>query len=166
MLVTDKHVRAWSAFLEASGDFLICFEDDAIFKKDSIERVQDLLAVVSNKDSAYPIYVDLAGGCELEELKIGNIETCRDALFRHYSKPVTNTACVYLMNRKLVTSFHHLITRRPWLRLIGIDWMMNKLFMLMTRDGAECICMHADPTIFKHGTTTGEYLSWQAEGTH
>jgi len=26
------------------------------------------------------------------------------------------------------------------------------------------ICMHASPTIFKHGTTTGEYVSWQAKG--
>jgi hypothetical protein len=39
--------------------------------------------------------------------------------------------------------------------------MMNKLFILMASDGVEVDCMH-DPTVFKHGTTTGEYVSWQA----
>ena len=159
MVLTDKHIRAWAAFLETGGDFLICFEDDAMFKDDSNQRVADLLDTLSRKNCDTPIYVDLAGGCELDELKIGNLETGRDASFRFYSKPVTNTACAYLMSRSLVTSFYEIVTRRPWLRLIGADWMINKLLMLMESDGVTCDCMHAEPTIFKHGSATGEYQS-------
>ena len=35
-VVTDKHIRAWSAFLETGRDFLIFFEDDAVFNDDSV----------------------------------------------------------------------------------------------------------------------------------
>lgn len=164
MVITDKHIRVWTAFLETSGDFLICFEDDAVFKDDSIQRVGDLLETLFERNSESLIYIDLAGGCQLEELQIGRIEKSREFCFRHYSKPVTNTACVYLMSRPLVAAFHEMIIRNPWFRLIGIDWMMNKLFIELVKDGVKCDCIHADPTIFRHGTTTGEYVSWQAQG--
>jgi hypothetical protein len=160
MMVTDKHIRAWTTFLETGADFLICFEDDAVFKDDSIQRVADLLATLAHNYPGEPVYVDLAGGFRLEELRIDKLESRRDASFRYYSKPVTNTACTYLMSRPLVAHFHDTLTRRPWLRLISVDWMMNKLFMLIEKGGIQCHCMHADPTIFKHGSTTGEYACW------
>lgn len=162
VIVTEKHVRAWGRFLDSGADFLLCFEDDAVFKDDSVQRIKDLLGILSQRNPGTRIYVDLAGGCKLDELKIVNLETGQDASFKHYSKPVTNTACGYLMNRQLAVAFHSILTRRPWLRLIGIDWMMNSLFIQMANDGMKCDCMHAVPTIFKHGTTTGEYVSWQA----
>jgi hypothetical protein len=37
---------------------------------------------------------------------------------------------------------------------------MNKLFILAANDRVECACMHASPTIFKHGSATGEYIPW------
>lgn len=159
-VVTDKHIRAWSRFLESGADFMICFEDDAVLRDDSSQRVNELLDNLSRKSSHSLIYVDLAGGCERGALKIDNLETGIDASFRFYSKPVTNTACSYLMSRPLVTIFIEMVIRRPWLRLIGVDWLMNKLFILAANDGVECACMHAFPTIFKHGSVTGEYVAW------
>jgi GR25 family glycosyltransferase involved in LPS biosynthesis len=162
-VVTDKHIRAWSAFLESDADFMICFEDDAVFKDDSTQRLNELLDDLARRLPDILIYVDLAGGCERDMLKIDTLETGRDASFRFYRKPVTNTACSYLMSRPLVTIFIEMIVRRPWLRLIGIDWMMNKLFILAANDGIECSCMHASPTIFKHGSFTGEYKTWNLD---
>jgi hypothetical protein len=159
-VVTDKHLRAWSAFLDTGGDYLICFEDDAVFKGDSIDRLVALLAEPNLVDG--PLYADLAGGCTREALQIHNLEVSWDGSFRHYSKPVTNTACAYLLSRPLAARFCEIVARRPWLRLIGIDWLMNTCLMHMAADGVRCACFHADPTIFKHGTTTGEYVSWQA----
>lgn len=95
VLVTDKHVRAWGAFLDAGADFLLCFEDDVIFKDDSIQKINELFDAVRRRNLGAPIYVDLAGGCKVEELKIGYLETGQDASFKFYSKPVTNTACAY-----------------------------------------------------------------------
>lgn len=79
------------------------------------------------------------------------------------AKPVTNTACAYLMSRPLVIIFLDILTKRPLLRLIGVDWLMNKLFISMAKNEMECACMHANPTIFKHGTTTGNYVAWDRE---
>lgn len=161
MMVTDKHIRAWAAFLDTGGDFLICFEDDAVFRDNSIQRINDLLDTLSRKNRSSPTYIDLAGGCRLEELRIDKLESQRDASFRHYSKPVTNTACTYLMSRPLVAYFHDALTGRPWLRLIGVDWLMNMLFITMEKEGIACACMHADPTLVKHGSTTGDYVAWE-----
>jgi hypothetical protein len=166
VIVTDKHIRAWSTFLETGADFLICFEDDAVFKEQSVVRITELLNTLFQGNIDKRIYIDLAGGCTLEQLRIDNLENGRDASFRLYRKPVTNTACVYLMSRPLVSLFYEIITRKPLLRLIGIDWMMNKLFIELADQGLDCGCMHADPTIFDHGTTTGEYVSWQASRLH
>jgi GR25 family glycosyltransferase involved in LPS biosynthesis len=163
MFVSDKHIRAWTAFLEKGSDCLICFEDDAVFRSDSIQRLMALLDELSPSQLDRPLYVDLAGGCSLDALSIQNLEESWDGSFRRYSKPVTNTACAYLLSKPLVAMFVETITRRPWVRLIGIDWMMNKLLMHIADEGVQCACMHSDPTIFKHGTTTGEFVSWQAE---
>jgi len=166
VVVTEKHVRAWGRFLDSGADYLICFEDDAVFKDDSIQRIKGLLDFLSQGNPGARIYVDLAGGCNIDELKIDNLESSQDASFKFYSKPVTNTACVYLMSRELVVAFHSILTRKPWMRLMGIDWMMNSLFIQMENDRMQTVCMHAVPTIFKHGSTTGEYVSWQANVPH
>ncbi len=166
VMVTSKHVRAWGEFLDTDADFLICFEDDAVFRDDSVKKLNNLMTALDEKHTNTPCYIDLGGGCQLSDLKIGRLEESQDESYRYYSKPVTNTACSYLMNRQLVVTFYTILTKRPWLRLIGIDWMMNSLFVWMANEEVECVCIHAEPTIVKHGTTTGEYVSWQANGQH
>jgi hypothetical protein len=92
---------------------------------------------------------------------IDRLEENQDESHSYYSKPVTNTACAYLISRQLVATFPVIFTKRTWLRLIEIDWMMNRLFIRMANKGVEYFCMHEDPTILKHGTVTGEYVFWQ-----
>jgi hypothetical protein len=166
VMVTEKHVRAWGIFLDSGADFLICFEDDAVFKDDSAQKIKDVLGFLHRRNIESRVYADLAGGCKLDRLKLGNLEAGQEGDFKFYSKPVTNTACVYLMSRQLVVAFHSILAESPWLRLIGIDWMMNSLFIQMEKNGMESICIHAAPTVFRHGTTTGEYVSWQAQVPH
>lgn len=166
VIVTEKYIRAWGRFLDSSADFIICFEDDVVFKGDSINRIRDLLGLFAIKKIDDRINVDLAGGCKLDELRIDNLESSQVAFFKFYRKPVTNTACAYLMSRQLAVTFHTILTRKPWLRLLGIDWMMNGLFVTMENERIESVCAHAVPTIFKHGTTTGEYVSWQTNVPH
>ncbi len=165
--VTDKHIRVWAKFLDTNADWLICFEDDAVFKQDSISNVEALLGQLVNMSCHNPLYIDLAGGCDLKDLGIEKLLVKQDECFRYYKKPVTNTACAYLMNRSLVSKFHSILTRKPWIRLIAVDLMMNNLFIHMNdmvlKPEERVICMHADPTFFKHGTTTGDYVSWQAD---
>jgi len=158
-VVTDKHIRAWEFFLDTGADFLICFEDDLVFKDDSIQRVLGLLDLISESNENKLIYIDLAGGFQTDNLKIDKLESHRDNSFKYYSKPVTNTVCGYLLSRSLTSRFHEILLRRPWLRLIGADWMVNKLFILLNKSGTDCLCMHSEPTIFKQGSMIGEYFS-------
>ena len=161
-IVTDKHIRAWSAFIETDCEYLICFEDDAVFKDDSMERLCKLFDMFIIRGLNQCLYVDLAGGCKFNNLKISQLQINKIDGFVHYKKPVTNTACVYLLSRPVVAKFLDQLIGQPCLRLIGVDWLMNKLFMLMSKKKFECFCIHAEPSIFKHGSTTGEYLTWQA----
>ena len=156
---SDQHVRAWTTFLQSDAEFLISFEDDAIFKEDSSQRIFDLINLLLKSKGSVPIFIDLAGGVKLNDLKIGKLESKHDANFRYYSKAVTNTACVYLMNRSLIKNFHSILAQRPWLRLLQVDFMMNKLFIIMEEMEITTECMHAEPSVFGHGSATGEYAS-------
>ncbi|AWW47462.1 hypothetical protein DPM17_01650 [Polynucleobacter paneuropaeus] len=159
MIVTAKHIRAWEQFLEMNVDYLIVFEDDVIFQESSALRLSNLLSTLGQKNKL--CYVDLGGGAELSDLMVDRLLIYQEAEYRHYKMPVTNTACAYLIGRELAEVFSKTLVSRPWLRLIGIDWMINNIFILNKELMQDCLCMHADPTIFKHGTTTGDYISWQ-----
>jgi len=54
--VTDKHVRAWSSFLESDSEYLICFEDDAVFKADSIQKVKATIKFLEENNSHKAVY--------------------------------------------------------------------------------------------------------------
>ena len=161
MAVTDKHIRAWTLFLESGADFLVCFEDDAVFRNSNGQQLVNLLDKLIQEKSAQAIFVDLAGGCALDVLEIDKLQIRQDSTFRYYCKPVTNTACVYLLSRPLAITFCDILSRNLWLRLIGVDWIMNVLFILMEKAGIKCDCMHADETIFCHGSVTGLYKPWE-----
>jgi len=159
--VTDKHIRAWDRFLELDCDFLICVEDDAVFKPDSIEQFAAVIQEISALEPRGNLYVDLAGGCSLPDLHIAHLVQRKRGFFTFYKKAVTNTACAYLLSRPLVASFKSTLVRSPATRLISIDWMINKLLMELYRTGDSCVCFHADPTVFKHGSTTGDFQAWE-----
>jgi hypothetical protein len=161
---SDQHVRAWTTFLQSDAEFLIVFEDDAIFKKNSTQRVYDLINKLSESKEYGPLYVDLAGGCKLDNLRIDKLEKNRDANFRYYTKPVTNTACVYIINRSLAINFHRILAQKPILRLLQIDFLINSLFVFLDKEKLVITSMHADPVIFDHGSSTGDYESLLAAG--
>ena len=158
MYVTDKHLRAFSNALECRADYLLCFEDDTVFTEDSIKNVARLLNDLKSRPNEIPAYIDLAGGCQLWDIKIDKLESKRDSRFIYYSKPVTNTACCYLTNRAQLEKFMYFLTRYPWLRYIGADWCINKLFLLQQKNNFKANCKHAYPTFFYHGSVTGEYI--------
>jgi hypothetical protein len=158
IFLASKHIRAWEVFLESDADYLLVFEDDIVFKSDSVMRFCDkVIPAVKLLERA--IYVDLAGGCTKEDLRINALEIKRNGDTVYYAKPVTNTTCSYLIDKNMARYFVSKLVEQPSLRLIGVDWLTNKLFILMG-DGAEnCSCIHFNPTIFDHGSVTGSYLS-------
>lgn len=161
LAVTDKHIRAWDRFLDSDADLLICLEDDAIFKESSAAGLSDVLAAIAHLKPQELLYVDLAGGMPVSALRIAALEDRKEGSFTYYKKPVTNTACAYLLNRSTAGLFRSILSKSPNLRLFGIDWLMNALFIELEKQGMKTLCFHADPTVFNDGSTTGECTAWQ-----
>lgn len=160
-LVTNKHIALWEKLVE-HNDIIVIFEDDVVFVENSITRMQELLEFIFfNNLYMDNLYIDLAGGCSLNELQIDNLyESCKNGLIK-YKKMVTNTACGYLMSAKLVEKFLKYLIIYPTFRTIGVDWMMNQLAIVTEKNHIYIECYHCNPTIFKHGSITGEYLPWE-----
>jgi len=160
-MVSAKHIRAWESFLESGADLGLFFEDDVIFKDDSFKKLEILLGyLIVDGRVGKGLYADLAGGLDNQQLRLSHV-TCdtRDGL-RVFSRPVTNTACAYVCDRILIESILKKIIEKPFLRRFSIDWIMNSLFMSIDSE-LDVFCVHADPTIFVHGTFSGSYQSWQ-----
>lgn len=158
LCVTNKHIECWNKLLKLDADFVVCFEDDAIFKPDSISRLLMLLKEIE-KYKNRPVYIDLAGGCSLDELKVSTLEYRRDKNRIYYKKPVTNTACCYLISKKTAGLFIDEIIKHPWLRLIPIDWLVNKL-LILTIPYDKYYTYHAYPPVFDHESLVRNYKSW------
>ncbi|OYU16226.1 MAG: hypothetical protein CFE37_02465 [Alphaproteobacteria bacterium PA4] len=156
--VTAKHIVAWQAFLDGDASHLLVCEDDLIFHPDSADRLRAALTDAAATPGLR--HVDLAGGLAPDRLGIDRLVTARDDGRIHYARAVTNTACGYLLSRELAGHFLAILLRRPDLRLLGIDWMLNAMLMQLRRDGIAVTGLHHDPPIFGHGTFSGAYTSW------
>ncbi len=164
-MVTAKHMAAWRAFLDSDLEYLVCFEDDAIFRPESVLRLLGVLSFAEVlSDGGAPVYMDLAGGFPVEE-DFALLEAARPAGLVTYGKPVTNTACCYLINRALAAIMAAQVLARPELRRLSIDWAMNAIFMRLGKARTAVACAHAKPPVFGHGSFTGEYSGWREGGT-
>lgn len=161
-IVTDKHVRAWS-ILAKKNDYLLIFEDDAVFDESSIEQIRILISnILLQKIDSY-VYVDLAGGCSIDSLQINQLKSNRDNKYIYYNKIVTNTACAYGLNKKLALFFLDHLILKPELQYIGIDWMMNALCIELENeiDTTNTFCLHCYPPIVTHGSVSGTFRAWE-----
>jgi GR25 family glycosyltransferase involved in LPS biosynthesis len=156
LALTSKHLRAWENFLESDNDFLWVLEDDAFLKTDSVDRfIAEVFPVIEKCDHA-PLFVDIAGGILIQpqEMKIPYLAIKNQLIF---NLPITNTTCSYIINRVLCEKLVEEITFKPYLRLIGADWLLNKLFINLNAKGIKMRCIHFDPTILEHGSVTGKF---------
>lgn len=162
-VVTDKHIKAWNILFHyaAKNDYFVFFEDDVVFLNDSIDNFLELLENISDITDDF-LYVDLAGGCNINDLQILNLEEKKTNHYIHYKKLVTNTACCYLINRKTMDYFNEYLILNPAIREIGIDWMMNKIFIELDKKiDKNSVCLHTYPSIFEHGSVSGVFKPWE-----
>jgi len=164
--VTDKHLRLWFSAIEES-DFIVVFEDDVIFKKDSIDNFKKVVSYFKISENDLD-YFDLAGGLPInilgiDKLKIPDFQGDQflDADVVYYNKIVTNTACGYMISRETLESFISTLIDNPHYRYTGIDWLINRLAMHVESKGFKSV--HFNPPLFNHGSFTGEHQSWQSE---
>lgn len=156
--LTGKHIRSYLDAIENNYDYLIVFEDDVIFKDDSFEKFSKFLDILPSFNDNL-LYVDIAGGLSLEDLKVDKLNYKNDDLFKYFSKPVTNGTACYLMNRKQFEYAYSIILKNPLLRYLPSDWLLNTIFLKQEKDQIASDCCHFYPNLFSHGSVNGSYQS-------
>ncbi len=158
-LVTEKHIKAWKHFLKSKKKVMIVFEDDAICKDDTEERLKDLFAR-SKSFNFNNVFIDLAGGLNLDDLipsrkiKISNDE------FLLLKGIYTNTACSYLVSRNLIKLFYREYQKTKSNKYFPIDHLINKLGLKIKKNFTVS-SIHFKIPLFTHGSFKGNIKSWQ-----
>lgn len=157
MLLTDKHISAWRRFLDSKCDLLLCCEDDVMIDEKGMNDLTSLLLRRGLGMNSNAEFYDLAGGCNLGGLGLRSIQKKSSQRLNAYSPGLSNTSCSYLLTRSMVQLFYAELEKNVMLRLIGADWLMNKLFVLLSNSKSQYECFHVDPPYFIHGTVSGAY---------
>jgi hypothetical protein len=159
--IAAKHIRSWSHFLESNANYLIVFEDDIIFKKNSIDKTLKILDKADSYHNQLPLYIDLAGGFSDEDIGIKSLIIQSQNGYSHFSRPVTNTVCGYLINRSFAKILIRHINLDSKLSFLPIDWCINKIFIDLEKRSEFITCFHASPTIYIHGSMNRYYKEWR-----
>ena len=154
--VTDKHVQAWRTAIDGGFEYVMILEDDARFLRDSVQLIVQFIDWIRVQDG--DVYIDLAGGLELEHIKGSAQVKQRIFGFSMFDRPLTNTACAYVLSRGLVGNLSSLIRRDPYLKLLPIDWCLNAAFLHIANSIG---FWHATPPVLGHGSFTGASKSWR-----
>jgi hypothetical protein len=157
-IVTHKHISAWNEGSEF--DFTIVVEDDAVVGSE-INRLNPILFMEVEKSigSGSSTYLDIAGGYPLDLIRTKR-STVQDGYVSATSM-FTNTACVYGFNRFLAKAMSDAVHRSPKLRELGVDFLMNVLFMKFSNSSSRCV--HFTMDAIRHGSMNGKYKSWTRE---
>lgn len=154
-LVTKKHIFLWEEFLNSNCDIGCICEDDVVYSG----NLNTLKKVFQNLKFNENIYIDLAGGCELQN-KTKYYKSNLPYLFLIYP-PQSRTACSYLLTKPLVNLLLSEVKNDPSLMALPIDWLLNTLFT-KNNIAVNIKCYVTEPTIFQHGSVLGTYKSWQS----
>jgi hypothetical protein len=157
IILTSKHVRAWESFIAGGDDYLVVLEDDALFQADTADRFCAMLDTLAGRDLSRLLYVDLAGGVSSKALGVSALINGKGDGFIHFTRPVTNTTCGYLISRATAQHFYRIMASRPRFRCLGTDWVINGLMIRALAEGSQFDCRHSSPPMFQHGSLTGLY---------
>ncbi|MBT8591842.1 hypothetical protein G6693_07885 [Polynucleobacter paneuropaeus] len=157
MLLTDKHISVWRWFLDSKCDLLLCCEDDVMIDEKGINDLTSLLLQRGLGMNSNAEFFDLAGGCNLGCLGLRSIQRIPSQRLNAYSPGLSNTTCSYLLTKSMAQLFYAELEKNVMLRLIGADWLMNKLFVLLSNSKSQYECFHTEPPYFIHGTVSGAY---------
>lgn len=158
--VTAKHIAAWRAFHASSDQELLVVESDALQTNQTRAIIEELL----ENPAETPRYVNLAGGLSTDAIGIIHLRDqpwTHNERLRRYRKPVTNTSCAYLLNRRFVDLALQYLHDFPDDAQLGIDWLFNVIFLDHAQSKDTVIeCWHAEPPVIVHGSLEGVTKSW------
>ncbi len=128
IVLTDKHLKLLSSFLEGDGDFLIILEDDAQAQSAVIHELIGDLLDLSLKNVEQFCYIDLCQHYLPSDLtSYFGISDYIDSGNYYVGEFFANTTASYLINRKTASYILSQILVSPNLRRISIDWLYTHL---------------------------------------
>ena len=159
-ILRDKHLVAWTRFLERREDWLLMLEDDATIPVDGDERFRACLQVPWERLLFTPLlYLDLAGG--FPPLSVINPTHQWDSPVEnapYLSRVIsTNTTCCYLVHRSLVEVWCRSYAQaRFWIRWLPVDHLINALSARCCRRNM-AYCLHWPTPVLAHGSMEGAF---------
>lgn len=118
-VVSDKHIFLWTSIVEAGATGGIIFESD--FEPGPRKGWDSLPSEIARHSQDYD-YIDFSASFSLEKLGLPPAED-----YLSLEILTTNTLCAYWISRRAAAAALAAVSRRPWLRAIGSDFLLNSI---------------------------------------
>ena len=155
--ISKKHIKAWRDFINNKAEYIFVCEDDILCNEFSSKRLKKLLFELK-KNNIDLEYIDLAGGYTLEKVIPKNRIIENNKSFLKTKGIYTNTACGYLVSKRIILNWINQIDKKRSNQKFPIDFLIN---YLGTKMKINSYSLHFKDSIFVHGSFNGEVDSWQ-----
>jgi len=135
-VVSDKHIFLWTSIIESGAIGGIIFESD--FEPGPRKHWSALPLEISRHSEEYD-YIDFSASFSFEKLGLPPSAS-------HLSLEIltTNTLCAYWISRRAAIAALSAVSRRPWLRAIGSDFLLN---CINDKGGQWRSLLHSSPIV-------------------
>ena len=159
--LAKKHLLAYELFINSEAEYLIIFEDDVMYEE-NIGAIKDFKDII-NQIFPVPLYIDLAGGIQINKLLLGGQNKFKLSENKNYiimDKLITNTTCAYVINRSMAEHVCQMnIEKIKVVRWLPIDWILNSFFQTLQIKGKDFFSVHFVSKFLKHGSKEGFFNS-------
>jgi hypothetical protein len=131
--VSRKHLALMEIFLAGTAEYLIVLESDALLPNPN--KMNDSLRVIGlPQHSDFPLWASFVQPNPKSQGKLRGLVDPASG-FITQEKPWTNTACAYMVNRKLASLFIEKQSKRVYSAypVLPIDWCLNSTFLQLSR---------------------------------
>ena len=160
-IVTQKHLTALTRFLDSDeNDYIVVMESDFLIS-DYRSFTEDIENFIDSLKKQY-IFVNLGGGYNLRKIGCECLLDRSSNKITEQTKPFTNTAVSYIMNKNLVFELVNFINlKRSGPLNLAIDWTLNDFFLHASNTALKISGYYAHPPFVKHGSFQENYVSWK-----
>jgi len=131
--VSRKHLALMEAFLASAAEYLIVLESDAQLP-DPIKFIESIKSLSLIQESDFPLWVSFVKPNVKSQGNLRGLRESASGLITQ-TKPWSNTACAYLVNRALATLFVNQHSKQIYSEHLAlpIDWLLNTTFLQLNQ---------------------------------
>ena len=150
VILSQKHVRAWTSALDESLDALLVLEDDAILEDSGVEVLSQAFSMMRNPA---PTLVNLSKGNDFA----GYVKEYLQGEFQNewFKLKAADTTCAYMVNRLGLEILAESYSHRPQTSVMAADFMVSDALL---RNKSFTV-LHSVSPPFTNGTLFGLFES-------